>query len=442
MRVGSPWRTTEPSTDTMDIARLAQVAVKLIKKVIRAEAEAQALRHGIEHLGTLAQSVGKVLRHRREQRGKVEPPSAEKDVLKTTKESLVECRTCLKLLCDQLKPYDDGRGRGTLEKMSAGFKFVNSEPFIRSQLSIINTHLQNLTLSVTLLNSLDHIDSTRQLQEQNRYIREVRTLLQAVVRRAGDEQSSLAELYEVDIAEVRDSDQALEDQISEDDTAGEENDAEIDVTRRCEECWKRNLPVPDSPLAIAVKHKEADIVRGILESPEVVDIRIRDAEDWTLLHYAAHNADLETLSALLESSVGRAPEFVNATSKEGQTALMQVAKQADTDQSLELAKVLIDHGCDLDIEDDSDIGNSSEEGSAIGRSALYFIIDGPKTPNRERLVELFVGKGANKTIIQETYPEKAAYYPALREESQKRDRGSSTSSITGRVMRTLSRSDS
>ena len=427
------------------LARLAHEAVILIKKVIHAEAEANALRHRTEHLGYLAKSVGKVLKLRKKRQGSVEPPSAEKDVLKSIKDSLVECRTCLKSLCDQLKPYDGVNERGTLENLGVGFKFVNSEPFIKSQLSIINTHLQNLTLSVTLLNSLDHIDSTRQLQDQNRYMREVRTLLLTVVRQAGDEQSSLAELAQesqVDLIDSRDSPQLTEEDSSADDTASEESEAEVDLTKRCKECWKRNLPVPDTPLAIAVKHRQAGVVRGILESSEEVDVKAADAEDWTLLHYAAHNTDLETLSALLECSVGRAPEFVNATSKEGQTALMQVAKQADTDQSLELAKALIDHECDINIEDDSNIGKLGDDDRIVGRSALYFVIDGPKTPNREKLVELLVGKGAKTGPVQQTYPEKAKYYSALQNETPKKPRTSSTGSISNRVRRTLSRSDS
>ena len=401
----------------------------MIKKVIKAEAEAQALRHRTEHLGNLAKSVGRVLRYRKKQRGKAEPPPAEKDVLKTIKESLDECQTCLKFICDQLKPYDGESEQGTLDKMSTGFKFVNSQPFITTQLSIINTHLQNLTLSVTLLNNLDSIDSTRQLQEQSRYIREVRTLVQAIVRQVVDEQSSLFELSEVDASDARNNKQAFDDDSSEEDIADERSDVEVDLTRRCSECWRRNLPVPDTALAIAVKRKEAEIVRGILESCEEADITVKDAEDWTLLHYAAHNADHDTLCVLLETSVGRAPEFVDAASKEGQTALMQVAKQADEDQSIEIAKELIAHGCNLDIEDES----------VIGRSALYFVVDGPKTPNRERFVELLVGKGAKKTTVQDKYAEKAKFYPSLKEDSQNRER---KSSITSRIKRTLSRSDS
>ncbi len=411
------------------VAGLAHKAVKLIKKVLKAEAEAEALQHRTEHLESLSRSVGKVLRYRKKQRGNDEAPPAEKDIIKTIKASLLECRTCLKVICAKLKPYDEQRERGTLDKMSTGFKFIKSEAFIESQEKIINSHLQNLTLMVTLLNNLDHIDENRQRKEQGRYLHEVRTLVEAIVRQVVDEQSSVFQLLETDAEDHRGSPSPDDVDDSENDSESDDGE-EIDLKRRCSECWKRGLPLPDTALAIAVKREQSENVRGILAICEEADIRVTDAEEWTLLHYAAHKSDHATLCILLESSVGRAPDFVDAKSKDGQTALMQVAKQADTEKSLELAKELIAHECDIDTEDESD----------IGRSALYFAIDGPKTPNREKFVELLVGKGAQKATMRDKFPEKASFYPALREETPARERRESTSSITRKLSKTFSRS--
>ena len=412
-------------------AALAHKAVKLIKRVLQAEAEAEALQHRTEHLESLAKSVGKVLRYRRKQRGDAQLPPAEKDIIKTIKGSLTECRTCLKVICDKLKPYEEQKERGTLDKMSTGFKFINSETFIESQEKIISSHLQNLTLLVTLLNNLDHIDDSHQRQEQGRYLREVRTLVEAVVRQVVDEQSSVFRLLEADADDHQGSPSPEDVDGIESDSESDDGSLKIDLESRCPECWKRNLPVPDTPLAIAVKREQSEIVRGILESCEEKDIKITDAEDWTLLHYAAHKSDHATVCVLLESSVGWAPDFIDARSKDGQTALMQIAKQADQEKSLELAKELIAHDCNLDTEDDSN----------IGRSALYFAIDGPKTPNRERFVDLLVGKGAQKATLSDKFPEKARDYPALREESPGRGRKESTSSITRKLSKAFSRSE-
>ncbi|KAJ9605871.1 hypothetical protein H2200_009720 [Cladophialophora chaetospira] len=413
------------------VAALAHKAVKLIKRVLQADVEAEALQHRTEHLESLAKSVGKVLRYRKKQRGDAQPPPAEKDIIKTIKGSLVECRTCLKVICDRLKPYAEQKERGTLDKMSTGFKFVNSQAFIESQEKIISSHLQNLTLLVTLLNNLDHIDDTRQRQEQGRYLREVRTLVEAVVRQVVDEQSSVFRLLEADASEHQGSPSPEDMDDIESDPESDGGSSKIEMERRCPECWKRNLPVPDTPLAIAVKREQSEIVRGILETCEDKDIMITDAEDWTLLHYAAHKADHATVCVLLESSVGWAPDFIDARSKDGQTALMQIAKQADQEKSLELAKELIAHKCNLDAEDDS----------SIRRSALYFAIDGPKTTNRERFVDYLVERGAQKATLSEKYPEKASDYLALREQSHGREQKESSSSIGRKLSKAFSRSE-
>jgi hypothetical protein len=413
----------------------------LIKKVIKAEEEAQALRHRIEHLGRHATNVGRVLRYRQKQRGGKSPPPAEVDVINTIDKSLRQCQECLQFVCRRLKPFETS-AQTARDKWSRGFKFVNSAKFIEAQLGVVNTHLENLTLSCTLLSNLDSVDASKALAEQNHVLQEVRALLRAVVHRATDEQSTLFQLSESEL----DLSESHADQLGpsnslgegadlfEDEHADEESVAAVQLSRRCSECWRRNLPMPDTELAIAVKHKQAEIARGIIQRCGEDDVTRRDAENWTLLHYAAHNADHQTVLVLLETEAGRASEFVNATSKEGQTALMSVAKQANTSQEsiLEIAKELIDKGCNIDAEDES----------VKTRSALYFAIDGPKTTPREHFVELLVGRGANKDRIWETYPEKAELYSALRIEPRKKERTSSTSSVkSSRLFRALSRSD-
>jgi hypothetical protein len=97
-------------------------------------------------------------------------------------------------------------------------------------------------------------------------------------------------------------------------------------------------------------------------------------------------------------------------------------KKSDTGKSLELAKELIVHGCDLDMDDDGD----------IGRSASYFHDRRPKTPNREQFVDLLVGKGADKRAIKGKYPEKARDYPA-REERPSSERRERTSSLSRKL---------
>jgi hypothetical protein len=414
------------------IAGLARTAVALIKKAVAAEAEAEALQHRTEHLESLAKSVGKVLRYRKKRQGDRNLPSAEIDIIKTIKGSLLECQTCLRFICEKFAPYAEQRKRGTLDKLSKGFKFIRSESFIESQEKIINTHLQSLTLAVTLLNNLDHSEGASQQQQQGQYLREVRSLVEAIVRQVVDEQSSVFDLLGGDAGGQPSSPRFDDIDETEDDFADEQSEHEVDLQNRCPECWKRNLPVPDTALAIAVKREQSESVRGILETCEEEDIMVRDAEDWTLLHFAAHKADLETLCVLLDSSIGRTADFVNAKSKEGQTPLMQIAKQADAEKSLKIAEELIAHGCDIDTEDESE----------IGRSALYFAVDGPKTSNRERLVDMLIENGARKADMWEKFPEKASFYPALREQSPNRERKESTSStITRKLSKAFSRSD-
>jgi len=174
-----------------------------------------------------------------------------------------------------------------------------------------------------------------------------------------------------------------------------------------------NASAPNTPLAVAVKRNHASIAKYLMEGG--ADAHVVDADNWTLIHHAVHNNVYDALLVLLHRNRMESLGIdLEAQSFQGKTALMHAAEKARQPQSYAAAEALITHDANVNATD------------PIGRSALSFVINRPRTANREKFAELLLDNGA---YIESVLQKRVKQYPILREYGsvlQRRDSGVSS----------------
>ena len=307
-------------------------------------------------------------------------------------ESLKRCEVCLQVIEAELDPLDVMGTKARPPEFGKRIKWVCSQAFIRSQQNLIDTHLDNLKLDLAILQSLD----------QSATLSAVRALTRALTNNASDQQVNLEHL------ERPDSDGDVPSPVNE--PSSDDEDLEPDVSKHCPGCQRLNMTIPDTALAMAVKHRQASKVPKLITEGE--DPTIKDPNEWSLLHHSTHLVDLQTTRALLEALSSQ--EFVDARTRDGYTALMHVAGQADADGSCEIADELIKRGSQVNIKDHSE----------DSRTALWWAVDGGYSKNRERLVEILVDNGAIVTPIRTgKLANQAKKYAILAEAAEREELG-------------------
>lgn len=320
-----------------------------------------------------------------------------KETIAAIEESLKECEICLKLIEQELDPLDVIGTDDRPAKFTKRIKFVCSQSFIKAQQSLIDTHLANLKLDFDILQTLDQAATHKALKN----------LIRALVRSASGQQRNLSDL------ELPESDA---DPPSAGDEPPDEAELEPEPSKQCPVCQRLNALIPDTPLAIAVKHRESDSILPLIA--EGYDVTATDANEWTLLHHSTHLLDESTTYRLLEAT--SSPQFLNAQTKDGHTALMHVASQADADGSYEIASELLCKQCNVKIEDFSE----------DKRTALWWAVDGSHSKNRERMVDLLINSGATVTAVRDgKLQEQARTYPRI-EQAAKLESGTEQPAAT------------
>ena len=365
---------------------------RLVQEVIEARAEADILHHKTIHLQELAKKIHLVLEIRQAQRTLTPTP-----FLTSIESSLTQCEENVRLLQLKLEPLavSERRRRGT--GFAHRIEYVCSQNFIRRQESVIGTYINILTLDFILLQNLDQ-SATRRVQTET--LAAVQGLALTLGGNAADAQSDLFQSTHDETLEITEGLEPPQQGPREDANAGDRDAPILDFVNVCPECRKRNIIVPEGALAIAVKHRQTTHVKDIIKADDA-DVSVRDAEDWTLLHHAAHNVDLEIIEALLHNPKGRA--LIDDVTQQRQTALMLVAQQVEVSDSLAIAQVLINFGCNVNVKDSSD----SE------RCALYFAVDGPKTERREAFVNLLSRSGSELAWVRKNLQDSFKHYPLL-----------------------------
>ena len=326
------------------------------------------------------------------QRQERRPDQNTKDTILEIAESLKRCEVCLQVIEAELDPLDVMGTKARPPDFGKRIKWVCSQDFIRSQQNLIDTHLDNLKLDLAILQSLD----------QSATLTAVRALTRALTNNASDQQVNLEHL------ERPDSDGDVPSAINE--PSSDDEDLEPEVSKHCPGCQRLNLTIPDTALAMAVKHRQATKVPKLISEGE--DPTIKDPNEWSLLHHSTHLVDVQTTCALLEAL--STPEVIDARTRDGYTALMHVAGQADTDGSCEIADELLKRGSQVDLKDHSE----------DNRTALWWAVDGGYSKNRERLIGILVHNGALVTPVRSgKLANQAKKYAILAEAAERQDLG-------------------
>jgi hypothetical protein len=128
------------------------------------------------------------------------------------------------------------------------------------------------------------------------------------------------------------------------------------------------LPFVTETYLKAAAANKVENVRFWLENNIPIDVKNQRGE--TALHIAAANGAAEVLTVLLEAS--STPEFVNAQSKAGATAIfaaIDTPKRSNHERTLKIIKLLVQHGA-------NGIVLSREDISATRGLALLFNLSG------------------------------------------------------------------
>lgn len=334
---------------------------------------------------SLAARIGRFLKSRQKD-GPLKDPTA-KATIDAILESLTECGECLTGIEVLLEPLAVPPTGDRPADFGKRINFVCNASYIKRQQDLIKTHVDNLTVDLILLQSLDQSATLKRLQK----------LSTALVGNAQAQRSTLGQLSfpesEEDIPLSRD-------------LSSDESEEELDLQQGCQECRRRNTLVPDTPLAIAVKHQASDSVETLTQSATAAEFNVRDAEDWTLLHHATHLTNLAITTHLLSHPEASRDTFLNAQTKDGQTALMLLAAQTDAKDSERIAEELITRRCDVSIQDFSE----------DSRTALWWAVDGSHSRQRQSMVELLIRHGSMATAVRDgKLRDKAKKYPIIEE---------------------------
>lgn len=179
-----------------------------------------------------------------------------------------------------------------------------------------------------------------------------------------------------------------------------------------------------------VRTRNIDEVRRLLESSSPEEIRVRDENDWTVLHHAVLQGDVPMLKLLLQRSEICDPEYLNARNRSGCTALMDACRKADQERWSRLAHILLEFDqCKVNIKDDTD-----QE-----RSALYFVVERPANKSSTSVANALLKKKADILPVFEGlshntgYPEVNKAIQALKQR-RKQSRGSFRSIFQGNAI--------
>ena len=368
-------------------------AGKLIRKVIQARTDAAVLHHKMKHMRLLAERLARVLQEKERDKTLKQDRNFQETVA-AIGEELKQCLVCLQIIEEELDPLDVLGTQHRPPSFGKRIKFVTSQSYIKTQQSAIDAQLAILSLNYDMLRDFGQSATRNEVRETRNALRD---LTRVLTRNASDQQVNVSNL------ERPESDQDPPSPVN--DPTSDEDDPEPELTRYCPGCQRLNTIIPDTPLAFAVKHRQAKLIPKLIANGH--DLTIIDANKWTLLHHAADQLDQPATHHILEAE--SSPDFVDAKTSEGLTALMYVAGQAGINGSYETAAELISKRCDVNLKDDSE----------DKRTALWFAVNGSAEGQRKRLVDLLVNSGAvTAPILDGSMKEKAKAYSSILDAAQ------------------------
>ena len=382
-------------TAAFSVFHLATVCVGLIKKAAAAQAETKVWRKKIEKVQGVSQNISIALKRRKDANLPPFPSDIEARIFK----SVDECRQSLEIMTKKLGPIHRSSEQSLRHTIPQAVRYLFTKDEILVQEKAIGDHHSEISLSLTLILCHDQTAIYEQGKATRQDISSIRELLEIVLRvqaldvrglsPPSSEQSEIQDRSASSTGNPSSHSQASDD--DEDDDAVSIDELRTQYPARLPDNPGQSLEPAENLLLAAVKRDKLHDVRRLLDRPEYTDaLRAVDLDDWTVLHHAARRNDPSMLRVLLDAGLKDEINFLNRKSRQGHTALMGVARHAGTPQAIEMAQLLLDAQCDVNVKDDS------------GQTALGCAIeDPPIVPESEELVQLLLrgDRGANVMLV-------------------------------------------
>ncbi|KAF2853719.1 ankyrin [Plenodomus tracheiphilus IPT5] len=174
-------------------------------------------------------------------------------------------------------------------------------------------------------------------------------------------------------------------------------------------------------LTLAIRRNRPAMVESLLAAQPNMDII--DDSGWTFIHHAVAKQSKEAFQSLLEHAASESLNInLEARCDLDMTPLMHLAENAQRPENIELAKLLLQHGADINTTDNSEF------------SALYYAVAGrKKNTQRNNFIRLLLDEGADVNVIKTFAPDRIKIFTAFREheDSKRRDSAISASATTG-----------
>ncbi|KAL1591511.1 hypothetical protein SLS60_011903 [Paraconiothyrium brasiliense] len=157
-----------------------------------------------------------------------------------------------------------------------------------------------------------------------------------------------------------------------------------------------------TPLFLAVKYDRPAFVDLLVSAG--ANVNVLDEHNWNLIHYAVNRNSKDALLTLLQSAKSKGVDLdVDGRCEMDWTPLMHLAEVSDREQSVELARTLLDHGAEINLSDKN------------GYTALWYAVQERFSARRNRFILELLRKGADETIVKRNAPKKIAVFPAFKE---------------------------
>lgn len=384
----------------------------LLTRINNAPPEVDDLLYHIRGLGALINETARLLRARREDREENAEATPNELAAENWLRSVVyECLLRLRQMKRTFVPLKNVRDEVPVTQMQDTLGLDPNTGFFKKQQAEIEWQHRNITVALQMLDfHRNRGDRARFETERAEFAQLVQLLQERLAQIPENQLSDPVALDETTDVETVPShsgetgmpepdehinygsgagDDPIDSPISGNGEAifgstGEPSHEEVESSNILEEIRKRNI----------------DKVEQILETSPPENIRVRDKDDWTVLHYAVLQGDVSLLELLLQRPEIRDPEYLNAKNSSGYTALMDACRKADQARWSKLAHLLLGvDQCEVNIRDDTD----------QKRSALYLVVERPPNKSSTSVANALLNKNADIVPVFEGLPHNTGY---------------------------------
>lgn len=327
--------------------------------------------------------------------------------------SVKSCNTCLEEMLAKLQQNK----KGLRAILTGHLKAYVNLSFIRSQERITDMHLNYISLSLTLLHSVDQAVTNERIRSTDESVQAMHRLLKTMVSLQGRTQKESEEMSRTNELKIEypEGDEGTGE--PEESTAGPSNfTSRLDPSQlrlpSTQEEHAALLKPAVKTLMIAVQLGDAQKVTSLLNASEDShSLYAVDVENWNVLHHAARIKSPEILKLLLEAGLKHEGQYINMMNRQAETPLMVAAKHAGSagTEALEMVELLVLSACDVNVKNEAD------------QTALYFAIEDLPFPESEKIATLLVEKGANIEVVKQRIPEQVRKYRLSEKSKTSRD---------------------